>query len=587
MSFQRKTYDEIVQNVLDYITRGVVSERHMYTSSQQAYTMELQPVRDIDNVEGIVNNALHTFEKGVDYVLASNYDMDSDSNIGSLEWIGAAHPDEGTEFKVSYLYSLPSGLTDVNAGSVLRTMVEAISRELEGVYSQIDRVYRSGFIDTAVGEGLDLVASIVGVKRKPPTRAMGLVTFWRKSSPPENQVNGEVILYDGRDNYQLKNRQIKSIASVSGLVNNGQQVFAEGRDYQLDADRNSVLWLGSSNSIRPDKNSAFTVDYIVFEEILIPKGTFVSNVTPQPSDARIFETVEDAKLLKAINGRWQCDVQVRARAPGKQGNVAAGTIRLMPKPPIGVELVVNNANLAGGTDTEDDFSLRNRAKRAIEVTGRATIDSLKSALEGVEGIQSSPLIRENPDGIPGLVKVVIDGGEDSEIQRIIRDTRAAGIRVEYKRPDVVSLDFYITAIVGPKNQILNGNNRLLRPASTSSSPSPAAQSTNPTEYARNQIPVIVKDFVSSLRVGDGLVYNQLLSAVLSIQGVLDVKDVNIDVFKGGSKVSGGLKSNIETSEDERLYPRSIEVSVQEQEDSLTTINDKMNRFMGTLKIDLG
>ena len=93
-----------------------------------------------------------------------------------------------------------------------------------------------------------------------------------------------------------------------------------------------------------------------------------------------------------------------------RGHVA-GAIALMPKPAIGVEHIVNRSNLAGGADIETDEFLRGRARQALELAGKATIGSLRTALESIEGIQSAPRIRENPDGIPGLKHIVSDLGD--------------------------------------------------------------------------------------------------------------------------------------------------------------------------------
>ena len=68
-------------------------------------------------------------------------------------------------------------------------------------------------------------------------------------------------------------------------------------------------------------------------------------------------------------------------------------------------------------------------------------------MKGVEGV-SSVLIEDMPDGVPGIVKIVVQGGDEEEINRVIEDTRAAGIRVELHRPRIVNLDINITVIYG-------------------------------------------------------------------------------------------------------------------------------------------
>lgn len=526
----RKPYRDIVEDILEQITKGVAKEKHVYEAAKVKYALEFKPVRRIVRVEGIRDGERHLFENAVDYVLSSD---------GMLDWIGTNKPDEKSEFKVSYVFSDPSNITDVNTGSVVRTIVEAISRELDFVYAQMDQVYKSGFVDTATGNALDLVASILGIQRKTPTRSTGYVTFWRNADPPEIAVSGEPILYDGRDSYPLKEGPVKKINAVKGIVQGKNYTFKQGIDFLLEgsnvAVNSSLRWLNGGT--KPDDRTPFSVDYSVYQKITIPLGAKVSTSAKQHENARLFETLKEATLQKSISGRWEAEVQVRALDPGEQGNVIAGGITIMPKPIIGVNNVLNTANLGGGAEQESDESLRNRTRNALEVAGKATVKSLRIALEGVEGIRSAPRIHEMPDGIPGIIKVVVDGGDETDIKNIIEETRAAGIKVEFSRPKMVTLDFAITVVVQSLGEDL--------------------------EKLQSNIQTKIKDFTSSLKIEEDLVFNKLLSLVLATEGVHDVKEMLIQVYREGSKLTTSSKENIYIDEDEKASPRTVEVKIEE------------------------
>lgn len=528
-SYGRKPYQEIVEDILNQITKGLTREKILFSGHQLDYLLASRP-RDIISVEGVAGSKQHTFEKGQDYLFLEER--------GVLAWRGKVKPDEGTSFQVTYSFKEPSGLTDTSPGSVLRTIVEAISKELDLVYEQMDGVYKSAFIDTAAGNALDHVAAIIGMERKPPTRSMGYVTFWRNSDPPDIAISNETVLYDGREQYPLNEAPLKTITAVKGIVKGIQFAFTPGKDLDMDKQKNSLIWL--IGGAKPDTNTPFSIDYVVHQKIILPRGMFVSTTASQQSDVKLFETMYEAILQKSETGKWEADVQVRALVAGQQGNVIAGAITLMPKPAIGVEHIINRSNLAGGTDLETDVALKSRAKQALELAGKATLGSLRAALESIEGIQSAPQIKENPDGINGLVKVVIDGGADEEISRVIEDTRAAGIRVEFYRPKIVSLDFDL--IVIPKSPNLT-----------------AAQ----TDALKSLITSKIRDFVSALRIDEDLIYYQLLSGVLGIEGVRDIKQMVIDVYKEGAKVLTSSKENIVASEDENLSPRIVNVAFQD------------------------
>src|SRR5207245_11627958 len=95
---------------------------------------------------------------------------------------GGSHPDEDTTFFVDYFRpDSRSPLTDLNVGSVTRTLAEAISRETTIVYQEVNEAYLGGFVDTAKGTALDLVVSILGLTRKTKAFAEGLVHLFRHS----------------------------------------------------------------------------------------------------------------------------------------------------------------------------------------------------------------------------------------------------------------------------------------------------------------------------------------------------------------------------------------------------------------------
>lgn len=76
-------------------------------------------------------------------------------------------------------------LTDTTEGSVVRTLVEAFSRELAVTYAQMDEVYRLGYVGTAHGAALDNVVALLGVERRRGGYLQGTVTFTRVEPAPQ------------------------------------------------------------------------------------------------------------------------------------------------------------------------------------------------------------------------------------------------------------------------------------------------------------------------------------------------------------------------------------------------------------------
>jgi len=79
-------------------------------------------------------------------------------------------------------------LTNLNPGSVIRTLLEVISKPLSDLYQLVMTVTRGGFIQTAEGKWLDLKVRELGLERKIAIKASGYVTFFRNSEKPDEVI---------------------------------------------------------------------------------------------------------------------------------------------------------------------------------------------------------------------------------------------------------------------------------------------------------------------------------------------------------------------------------------------------------------
>jgi len=519
MAFVKKSYEEITEGILSQITKGIVNEKHVYELNRTKYKLANTPVKSIVKVEGVVDRTGHTFRAIVDYKLVE--DM--------LEWLPEGDkPDDKTVFSVNYVFGFPSGITDINPGSVVRTLVEAVSREIEFLYGQMNRVYLAGFIDTATGSALDLVVSILGVKRKPAGYATGKVSFRRSTDPPEVQIIREAHLYDGKAIYELKSVPVKSIVKVEGVVEGASCTFEHDVDYaQLDK---GIEWLTEGK--KSDLNSMFYVNYVAYEQVKIPAGTRVSTYSRTIEETKNYVTTEERALEKTPQGAWEKDLSVRALVTGRAGNTYAGSITVMPQPLMGVEYVVNREDIMNGTDEESDEELRTRAKRALEMAGKATLISLESAVRGIEGV-SSMFVEDMPDGVPGVVKMIVDGGDTNEIKRVIEDVRAAGIRVEFLRPKAVHIDVTLSIT-------------LQREAGLS--------------RVKSDVEAKVRSYISSLKIGEDIIFGRIIGAAMSVEGLHDVEEVTIKAYRK-EEVITSTKENIKVSSEERVIARAVNVLI--------------------------
>lgn len=182
-----RPYQEVVDDILTAMVGGVVNEPIPFDLKVDLYRLA-EPAQDIRAITGTVTNPdtgkkeRQTFRKGIDYIFSSR--------DNAVIWqADKTLPDDETVFHVDYFrINSRSPITDINIGSVTRTISEAIGREIATVYQQINQAYLAGFIDTAQGKSLDLVVSILDITRKTKDFAQGLVTFLRDQAAGEGNI---------------------------------------------------------------------------------------------------------------------------------------------------------------------------------------------------------------------------------------------------------------------------------------------------------------------------------------------------------------------------------------------------------------
>lgn len=183
-----RPYLEIVDDILTAIVGGVVNEPIIFDVKLDHYPLA-EPALDVRGITGTIrqNGDLlhHVFQKEIDFVF--------DAEANEVIWQDVDLPEDETIFYVDYFRpESRSPLTDINVGSVTRTLGEAIGREIATVYQQINQAYLSAFVDTATGKSLDLVVAILGIKRQTKDFAIGRVTFFRDPA-----VSGNITIPEG------------------------------------------------------------------------------------------------------------------------------------------------------------------------------------------------------------------------------------------------------------------------------------------------------------------------------------------------------------------------------------------------------
>ena len=269
-------------------------------------------------------------------------------------------------------------------------------------------------------------------------------------------------------------------------------------------------------------------------DITIASGTRLST-TDAPSVS--FETTKTVTLQR---GQLSVDSPIGALKSDSDGIVQANTIVAINRPILGIDSVSNPEATKFAGQNESDALLRLRAKRALESAGQATIGALQGVLTGLPGLREKDMrFSEDPIEHPGIVNLEIalpellpEQTEDykQRAMALLEETRPVGIRIRHNieaslppgpaspgngQSSPTDGDPIVSADgVGEKLHMPVDVNVTLQP-----------NTLNLTPEEREQLIGIglntVKDFIADAGLGETLVYNKLISALMNIEGVLD------------------------------------------------------------------
>lgn len=234
-------------------------------------------------------------------------------------------------------------------------------------------------------------------------------------------------------------------------------------------------------------------------DISIPYGHEIS--TRQGSDGVIYTYLVNEEDVILPAGQTSIDVEVIAEASGHQ-YIPAGALSVMGKSIIGIASAVNNAEINGGDDIESDESVRYRTKEYAISFGKATDNALKIAIEGVDGVIRCSII-DLYDG-PGtsaavIVPEVLPPTDDvvNEINKVIAETKAAGIKVSIIYPAIKDIDINITLTT--------------------------------SDIDSSAILEVISNYVNSLGVGQTFVIKQMERKILNVVDVNIIENDDIDI----------------------------------------------------------
>ncbi|HEU0015546.1 MAG TPA: hypothetical protein VFQ45_17855 [Longimicrobium sp.] len=267
------------------------------------------------------------------------------------------------------------------------------------------------------------------------------------------------------------------------------------------------------------------------QEITIPVGTLVTTEeNPEKKPVKKAYLTREEGRLRA--GDTAVDVKVQAEERGADLFTESETVVVMPRPVPGIKTVHNKRPIRFlGRGRETDEELRDRAKKALLASGRASATAIENALlalpyvRGVRVRESFPattLGDPAPDAPPargrGEVDVFVDGLRSDNYDRLrdrVNEVRAAGVYVRLMPAVAINTQVTLRITADPA-------------------------------VTRDQVPVLernvrdrVIDFMDRLRMGNPLLFSQLTREVLNVKGVTDLADFRVVTFREGLQEATG------------------------------------------------
>ena len=238
-------------------------------------------------------------------------------------------------------------------------------------------------------------------------------------------------------------------------------------------------------------------------QIDIPIGTRVATA----SDLRFLTTAAGSILAGQTSS---ASVAAEAEEVGTSYNVGSATVTVLEDSIPGV--TVNNPLAAtGGIDLESNIAFNARFQTYIEGLGRSNIAGLAAGALSVDGITSVSIVELFPPVANVNVDLYVDDGSAvvvppeklAEVQSIIDGDgtetnpgyRAAGVNVVVRAPNIVTQNVVMNVTPLPGIDIVQ---------------------------LETDINTAVSQYINVLGVGSDIIYNEIVTAIMGVFGVVDV-----------------------------------------------------------------
>ena len=276
-----------------------------------------------------------------------------------------------------------TALNDINAGSVLLTLIEAAASNDFENNAAILNVLELLNIDAIKNNDLDAKAGDFGLSRNAAVKASGLVNIL--NSNITKRSTGLYVIKPAPIAGQTK----LYVNNTTGWASSGTLYLGRGTpSFEGPIAYSSITAFPTYSEIT--LSSALQKDHLISDSVIdsqgepdriVAAGTVVKIPANNQNPEILYVTLRDAVIPSGED--MVSGIEVIALVPGTQGNAGINTITAFDTPPFSGAEVTNTSAFSNGTDIETDVQLRNRLKSYAITLARGTAPSIISAIIGI------------------------------------------------------------------------------------------------------------------------------------------------------------------------------------------------------------
>ena len=326
------------------------------------------------------------------------------------------------------------GEIDTSADSVFGQVIGVLSKPLADLWEQLELVYFSQYPDTATGVALDYAVALTGITRLPATFSTGIIGLKGADGtlvPALTQVKQQVtnILFQ-----TVADATITLTDALATIINIDAAV--EGQHYLVTVNGNTIDHLATHGET-VETIAAALVALINADAVVKLLVKAVDNVNGSLNITALSAAV--TFTAPSANTSWYTPASIIAL---DKGAIPApeNTITEIVNAVSGLDAVNNFVDIdedsGMGRNVESDEALRLRRLQSLQVTGAGSVEAIRARiLNDVAAVSACIVIENVTDDVdingldPHSIKVVVEGGADLDIAKMIWNVKAGGIKV--------------------------------------------------------------------------------------------------------------------------------------------------------------